>query len=204
MHIPDGFLTLPVALISLAISSVFIALSIRKIRNENLLTSDRISILTSLSAGIFVAQMIAWPLPGGTSLHLVGGGLAGIVMGPWLGIITMSLVLLIQCLLFHDGGITAIGANILSMGIISVLTGYTIYRLLRRFTKHFIAGVIAGWLSLTSAGIVSGTILGASWSSYLPIYIMGVWHIALGIIEGMITGSVISYLNVKAKSVLRW
>ncbi|MEM1983352.1 MAG: energy-coupling factor ABC transporter permease [Sulfolobales archaeon] len=204
MHIPDGFLSPFVAIASLAISVTFLIFSINKIRSRKLLTSDRISIFTSLSAGIFIAQMIAWPIPGGTSLHLVGGALAGIIMGPWLGSISMSLVLLIQCIIFHDGGITALGANILCMGIIAVISGYIAYRILKAFSPQFIAGSIAGWLSLTLAGLACGVILWASWGNPLPIYVMGTWHSILGIIEGVITGSIISYLSIKAGNIWGW
>jgi len=203
VHIPDGFLSLPVALLSLLISAAFLVLSVIKVRSKKLLTSEKVSILTSLSAGVFIAQMIAWPIPGGTSLHLVGGALAGIIMGPWLGIISMSLVLLVQCLIFHDGGITALGANILCMGVVAVLVGYATYRVLTRLVPNFVAGITAGWLSLTLAGTACGIILGVSWGSALPIYVMSVWHAILGVVEGVITGSVISYLH-RVGSILRW
>ncbi len=202
MHVPDGYLSLPVATVSFILSAGFLFLASRRVRRGKLLTNESLPTLTALSAGIFVAQMIAWPIPGGTSLHLVGGALAGIVLGPWLGMLSMSLVLLIQCLVFQDGGITSLGANVLTMGITSVLVGYATFRILRG--KHFVAGAVAGWLSLTVAGFVCGTLLAVSWGSTLPIYVMTSWHALLGVVEGLITGSVIAYLSVKAGTILRW
>lgn len=202
MHIPDGYLSLPTALTSMITTFTIISLAIHKVYRGKSLTHERISLLTALSAGIFVAQMIAWPIPGGTSLHLVGGALAGIVLGPWLGMISMALVLLVQCLLFHDGGITALGANILCMGITAVLSGYTAFKLLKPLVGEFIASVIGGWLSITLAGMMCGVLLSISWGSPLPTYIMAMWHSVLGVLEGLITGSVITYLNVKAPHIL--
>lgn len=113
LHIPDGYLDPYTAIATYIIALSTLALAIAKIRGGARISDRDIARVTTIAAFIFVAQMIAWPIPFGTSLHLVGGALAGILVGPWLGLIAMSIVLLVQCLVFHDGGITALGANIL-------------------------------------------------------------------------------------------
>ncbi|MEM2021026.1 MAG: energy-coupling factor ABC transporter permease [Zestosphaera sp.] len=204
MHIPDGYLSLPVAVGSFIISLTFVVAATRRVSLKQGLSVERVSLMTALSASIFVAQMIAWPIPGGTSLHLIGGALAGIILGPWLGMLSMALVLTVQCLVFHDGGITALGANILNMGVVAVITGYSLFRVLGGGKRPLIAGFVAGWLSLLLAGISCGVELSVSWSSILPVYVMGLWHAFLGIMEGVITGSIIAYLSVKASKLGRW
>lgn len=204
MHIPDGYLSPIVAVLTLFVTACVIFASVRKVSAAGGFTAERVSLLTALSAGIFVAQMIAWPIPGGTSLHLVGGALAGVVLGPWIGVLSMSLVLLVQCLVFHDGGITAFGANVLNMGVVAVLSGYLIFRTLKGVVGPLIAGVVAGWVSLLLAGVACGAELSLSWGSVLPLYVMTSWHGVLGVVEGVITGSVIRYLSVKTPEVMRW
>ena len=125
MHIPDGFLDPVTAAITYVIFIAYMAYAFYK--SKATVDPSKISLVTVLAAGIFAAQMLNWPLPGGTSLHFVGGAMAGILLGPWLGFATMFLVLFIQCIVFHDGGITALGANMLNMAIIDVLVGYLMY-----------------------------------------------------------------------------
>ncbi len=205
MHIPDGYLSPPVAGITLLLTLGVLLIAIRKISSSKEALSEKISLFTALSAGIFVAQMIAWPIPGGTSLHLIGGALIGILIGPWLGILSMALVLLVQCLIFHDGGLTAIGANILNMGVIGVLAGYMVFKIVYRATrKVWLSSFLAGWLSLALAGLMCGIELGISWSSTLPIYVMALWHTVLGLIEGLITSSVVSYIVIKSPKIVGW
>ena len=115
----------------------------------------------------------------------------------------MTLVLVIQCLVFHDGGITALGANVLNMGIIDVLIGYIIYRLAiktlgAKNSSRIVGAFIGGWLGISLAGIACGFEIGIStqfpygWQISVPV--MGIWHAILGIIEGIITALVISYI----------
>lgn len=202
MHIPDGYLSLPVAAATALVAFCVAVLAVRRASGSGGFTGERVSLLTALSAGIFVAQMIAWPIPGGTSLHLIGGALAGVLLGPWLGVLSMALVLFIQCLVFHDGGITALGANVLNMGVVAVISGYLVFRALRRRAGPLVAGVAGGWVSLVLAGVACGAELGLSWGSALPLYIMTSWHAVLGVVEGIITGLVIRYLSVKSPGVV--
>ena len=145
MHIPDGFLDVVTVIITYIALLIYGGYAFRRIKTS--LNPERISLVSILSAGIFAAQMLNWPVPGGTSLHFVGGALAGIMLGPWLGFLTVFLVLLVQCLVFHDGGITAFGANVLNMAIIDVMVGYLIYRtLVKAFGNKDSIQIIAGFL----------------------------------------------------------
>ncbi|MEM2005596.1 MAG: energy-coupling factor ABC transporter permease [Zestosphaera sp.] len=203
MHVPDGYLSPAVAGASLAAVLAVLLLSVRTVSGGGVLDRERMSLFTTLSASIFVAQMLAWPIPGGTSLHLVGGALAGIMLGPWLGTLSMSLVLLVQTFVFHDGGITSIGANVLNMGVIAVLAGYVAFKAVMKLGRRaWLAGFVAGWLSLALAGLACGVELSVSWGSILPTYIMMFWHAVLGLVEGVITGSVVSYLRLKSPGIV--
>jgi cobalt/nickel transport system permease protein len=197
VHIPDGFLDPVTAGVTYLVSIAYAVYAFRRLRAEK----GRVELVTPLAAGIFAAQMLNWPLPGGTSLHFVGGALSGILLGPWLGFLPMFLVLLVQCLLFHDGGITALGANLLNMAIIDVLAGYAVYKLVPQRYKVF-GAFLGGWLGITLAGLACGVEIGVS--SQLPyglavtVPVMAGWHAALGIVEGAITAAVVSYISRRA------
>ena len=197
MHIPDGFLDPVTAGVTYLVSIAYAVYAFRRLRAEK----GRVELVTPLAAGIFAAQMLNWPLPGGTSLHFVGGALSGILLGPWLGFLPMFLVLLVQCLLFHDGGITALGANLLNMAIIDVLAGYAVYKLVPQRYKVF-GAFLGGWLGITLAGLACGVEIGVS--SQLPyglavtVPVMAGWHAALGVVEGAITSAVVSYISRRA------
>ena len=207
MHIPDGFLDLTTIIVTYAGFIVYLVLSLSRVRRgDSILSQQKIPLVSALAAGIFAAQMLNWPIPGGTSLHFVGGALAGILLGPYLGFLAVFLVLLIQCLVFHDGGVTALGANVLNMAIIDVIIGYLCYKMAvsifgdRRGAR--IAGAfIGGWLGITLAGIACGLEIGYSptfpFGVTVTVPIMGSWHALLGIIEGIITAMVVEYLHSK-------
>lgn len=207
MHIPDGFLDPVTASVTYAVFLAYLAYALRRIRSLGLHEPNAIALNSVLAAGIFAAQMLNWPLPGGTSLHFAGGALAGILLGPWLGFMALFLVLLVQCLAFHDGGITALGANVLNMAIIDVLVGYAIYR---AFVKSFgrrrgvscAAAFIGGWLGITLAGIACGLEIGFSpsfpYGVAITVPVMGFWHALLGVIEGIATSLVVAYVLTKS------
>lgn len=214
MHIPDGFLDPYTAIVTYIASLAIVGYAIKR---SNLLDEIVLARVITLSAFIFVAQMIAWPIPGGTSLHLVGGALAGILLGPWLGTLAMAIVLIIQCLVFHDGGITALGANMLNMAIVSVFTGYALYRAVAKLIHsnvkfvRFMAGLLAGWISLALAGTLAGLEIGIaghvlnriSYSLMVSLPSMAMWHTILGVIEGSITGSILSYIGFKYPGMIK-
>ena len=200
MHIPDGFVSVPVAgatgLVSLA--AIFIAFE----RSQEAFGSRRAPILGLTTAFIFAAQMINFPVAGGTSGHLLGGTLAAIVLGsPWAATLAMSTVFVIQAVLFADGGITALGANIFNMGLVGIWVGWLLYQPLQRLLggsrgRLPLAAGIAAAFSVVAASIACAIELAISGTIPLNIGLpaMAGVHILIGIGEGLITGGVLSYL----------
>jgi len=209
MHIPDGFLDPAVIVLTYALLMIYGVFAFKRIRRT--LNTENTPLVSVLSAGIFAAQMLNWPIPGGTSLHFVGGTLAGVMLGPWLGFLTMFIVLVVQCLVFHDGGITALGANSLNMAIIDVLVGYTIYRFTARAFKskgspRMLAAFLGGWLGITIAGVACGLEIGYSqafpYGVSITVPIMAGWHAVLGVIEGTITALTVAYLRKRVPHII--
>lgn len=200
MHIPDGFVSVPVAgatgLVSVA--ALFIAFG----RSQEAFGIRRAPILGLTTAFIFAAQMINFPVAGGTSGHLLGGTLAAIVLGsPWAGMLCIATVLIIQAVLFADGGITALGANILNMAVVGVWVGWVLTQTLQRLLGGskgrlpLAAGIAAG-LSVVVAAIACAIELALSGTAPVAIVLAGMAgvHILIGIGEGIITGGVLTYL----------
>ncbi|MCD6479835.1 energy-coupling factor ABC transporter permease [Candidatus Bathyarchaeota archaeon] len=207
MHIPDGFLDPLTAGVCYIVAVIFIVYSLYRTRAS--INPEIASMASILAAGIFAAQMLNWPLPGGTSLHMVGGALAGILLGPWLGGLVIFIVLLIQCLVFGDGGITALGANVLNMAIVDVLVGYLIYRAIagKGGRPHrWVASFLGGWLGIALAGIVCGLEIGYSpsfpYGVAVTVPVMGLWHLVLGVIEGLITAFIVDYISIRSPSLI--
>lgn len=200
MHIPDGYLDLTIAGAFFILTILVISYSLLKLKQEQLT-----ALFGIISAAIFAAQMLNWPIPGGTSAHFVGGSLAGIMLGPFAGCVSMTIVLTIQTLVFNDGGITAWGANVWNMAVVNVFIGYYIYRAFQKFNR-VIAAFIAGWIGITTAAIFAALQLGLSTSfAYglnVTIPVMGVWHAILGIVEGIITAGVVGYIATRRADLL--
>lgn len=197
MHLPDGFLDAKTALITTGAAVAGVSIALRQARIS---TEQRRKPLLGLAAAfIFAAQMINFPVVGGTSGHLVGGVLTAILLGPSAAILVMTCVLLVQCLLFADGGVTTLGANIFNMGIVSVVGGYFIYRLAMRFVRMeerraaVFSAAFAGWVGTVLASVscagqlaLSGT---APWRVVFPA--MANLHILIGLGEGLATGMIV-------------
>ena len=116
LHIPDGFINAPVSVLFLAISAFFVFLALRGAKNQ---LDEKVAPLAGLAAVfIFAMQMINFPVAAGTSGHLIGGALAAILIGPWAGVLAVTVVLIVQALVFADGGLTAIGLNVFIMAIL--------------------------------------------------------------------------------------
>lgn len=199
VHIPDGFLDLWICVLFYIIMITYFVYAYQK--GISKLNTEGIVWVSNLAAIIFVAQMLNWPLPGGTSLHFVGGALAGIILGPALGFFVLFIILLVQCLVFHDGGITALGANVFNMAIVDVLVGYYTFRFFKdkkwfgEKNSVFLGAFIGGWIGITIAGLVAGFEIGISkqfiYGLEVTLLVMGIWHFILGVIEGIITGLVV-------------
>ncbi|MGQ4914132.1 MAG: energy-coupling factor ABC transporter permease [Candidatus Asgardarchaeia archaeon] len=202
MHIPDGYLDLWIIGVCAIFSILVIAISVIKLKNN--FDDKQISTLAVLTAVVFAAQMINWPVgPGGTTAHLVGGALIAIFMGPFAAVISMAVILLIQALIFNDGGILALGANIFNMGVIDVFVGYLLFiATLRTIRDKKIAvltgSFLAGWLGITTAAFACGVELGLStifpYEIGVSVAVMTIYHALLGLIEGAITAFAVFYV----------
>jgi cobalt/nickel transport system permease protein len=157
MHIPDGYLSPSTYISSYVISAPLFIYGFKKLReNLNEKTLPFISTLTALS---FLIMMINIPIPGGTSGHAVGTAVLSILFNPWIAFISISLVLLIQALIFGDGGITAFAVNSLAMGFVAGWTGYFVYNALKKINKA-VALFTAGWSSAVASSLVIAVVLG--------------------------------------------
>ena len=201
MHVPDGFIN---AQVSAATGIISLGTLWAYIRNAKNLVADKLIALTGMmSALIFVLQMINFPIAAGTSGHLLGGALAVIVLGPSLGVICISIVVVIQSLLFADGGLSALGVNVLNMAIITSLTGWFTITLWKKIFGEsqftLISGsVIAGLLSVvfSSIAFVLEYAIGGTVSVPLGNVLIAMisTHLLIGLGEGIITALIVSLL----------
>jgi cobalt/nickel transport system permease protein len=200
LHIPDGFLSLPVSLFTWIIAIVLIANCLNHVQAEY---KDRtVPLMGVCAAFIFAAQMINFPIPGGTSGHLLGGTLAGVLLGPWAGSLVMMVVFIVQSTLFQDGGLTVLGANIFNMGLIGTFGGYYLYRAIRSaigfnsWKGMAVATVIASWASVMVAALVCALQLALSGTVPLLVSLIAMmsWHLLIGIGEAIITLATVSYI----------
>ena len=196
LHIPDGFLSIVISLICWAITALIIAVAVS--RTNRALGEKQVPLMGVMAAFIFAAQMINFPVAGGTSGHLLGGALAAIVLGPWAAMLVMTAVIAVQALLFQDGGLLVMGANILNMGLLTAAIGYGIYRGVRsrsRGTKLVVAG-IAAWLSVMAGALATSIQLWLSGTSNLQtvvIAMLGV-HALIGFGEALITVAALAFI----------
>lgn len=209
MHIPDGLM----APLILALGWL-LAIPILYIVNRRLngtMDEKNIPLMAVLAAGIFVAQMLNFPIGGGTTGHLVGAALAAILLGPLAGIVVITTILMIQCLLFGDGGLVALGLNIFNMAIIGVLVGWYSYTKIPLKDERF-RTIIASWLSVVIVSLVCAIELAASYSltggdygikASIAFPTMLGYHVLIGIGEGIITTGVIAYLAKTSPEMLK-
>lgn len=197
MHIPDGFLDTKVIITTSLISGGYFFYALRQIHRK--LDDRMIPVMSVLSAFIFAAQMINFPIPGGTSGHLLGGGLATFLVGPVNAFFVISIVLIIQCFFFADGGITALGANVFNMAIVGVWISFLVFRMLKLvLKKEQISMGIASGLAVVISSMFAALQLWASKTvpSFLVVFFaMATWHILIGVGEGVITASAITLIK---------
>jgi cobalt/nickel transport system permease protein len=196
MHIPDGFLNLKTAAATGVLAATGLGLALRQARQS--VPARRVPLLGLSAAFVFAAQMLNFPVAGGTSGHLIGGVLTAALLGPSAAVIVISAVLIVQCFLFADGGMTALGANIFNMALVGGVGGWAVYYLLSRAVKglfgRIFAAVLAAWVSTVVASIACAGELAASgtiqWSVAFPA--MAGVHMLIGIGEGAITALVLA------------
>ncbi len=192
MHIPDGFLSAVLALILWGITVIVIAIALKRTRAS--LGERQAPLMGVLAAAIFAGQMLNFAVAGGTSGHLMGAALATILLGPWPAILVMTVVVGVQALIFQDGGLLVLGANIFNMGIIGVAVSYFVYSTARRLLPDtrlglLASGFTAGWSSIFLAALAVALQLAVSGMApaNLTIPAMGGIHALIGIGEGLIT-----------------
>jgi cobalt/nickel transport system permease protein len=191
MHLPDGFLDTKTVLTTAGLAAVGVAIALRRVRAT--LPPRRVPLLGLAAAFIFAAQMVNFPVAGGTSGHLLGGVLAAVLLGPSAAVLVMSAVLIVQSLMFADGGILALGANVTNMGLVGAVGGYGLYRPVARALggeRGRLAGAaFAAWGATVLAAIAAAGELAlsgvAAWSLVLPA--MAGVHMLIGIGEAAIT-----------------
>ncbi len=207
LHIPDGFLSLGVSLVCWVLAIIGIGLALK--RSSESIGERQVPLMGVLSAFIFAAQMLNFTVAGGTSGHLVGGALAAIMLGPWAGILTMTTVVAIQALLFQDGGLLVMGANILNMAILSTLVAYGVYRgmtVLARGRRWGLlgGGFVAAWASVVVSAVATATQLAFSGTSPLAVALpaMAGVHVLIGIGEGLITVGALTFVAAARRDLL--
>ncbi len=199
MHIPDGFLDARVAITTGIFSATGLGTALRHLGRH--LQSRQIPLIGLTAAFIFVAQMINFPIAGGTSGHLIGAALTVVLLGPSAAIIVMSSVLIIQALIFADGGLLSLGANVLTMALAAPVCAYGIYRLVYRFLRghrgQLIAASLAAWISTVVASVFCAGELALShtapWNLVFPA--MAGIHSLIGIGESLITMLVLAAIR---------
>jgi cobalt/nickel transport system permease protein len=207
MHIPDGFLSPGVYIICWAITVVAVGLALQRTGRE--LGERQIPLMGVLAAFIFAAQMLNFPVAGGTSGHLIGGALAAILLGPWAAILVMTSVVGLQALLFQDGGLLVLGANIVNMAVISSIAGYATFTAVRRLVADERLGTLVGgfagaWLSVMLAAAATALQLALSGTSDFSVAMpamLGV-HALIGVGEGLITAGALAFVMATRRDLL--
>ena len=197
MHIPDGFISTPVAAVGIAVAAGSVAYAVKATNKK--MGEKQIPLMGVLAAFIFAAQMLNFPVAGGTSGHLIGAALAAILLGPWAGVLIMTCVLIVQSLIFQDGGLLALGANIFNMGVVPCFVGYYLYRGIASLFRKRKLGIMVGsglaaWFIVVIASVACAVELAISGTVPLGVALpaMAGVHALIGIGEGLITAAVLS------------
>ena len=205
MHIPDGFIPITQCIVYYIILIVALYFSVRWARNN--LDEKLIPLLAVLAAGIFAIMSMNMPIPFGTSGHMVGGALVAIVfLAPEAAVLVFTVVLLIQALIFGDGGITALGANVLNMAIIGGFVGLYTFKGLKGFVGNYAAAGIGAWLATVMAALACAIEMGIAGTFPMNIGIpsMVLYHFFIWIIEAVLTVIVLVALDKFRPDLLAW
>lgn len=211
MHIPDGYLSPQTYIPLYGVAVAFWGVALKKLKKQ--LTARQVPYLSMAAAFSFLIMMFNIPIPGGTTGHAVGGAIIAILLGPWTAVIAVSVVLIIQAIVFGDGGITAIGANCFDMAIVLPFVSYWVFKLLngknREGARLYIASFLAGWSGLVVAAAVAGFLFGiqpliATSANGAPLYapyplavalpaMVGEHALVFGVVEGAVTALLLKY-----------
>lgn len=199
MHIPDGFINGATSLGAGVLAAGGLGAALRQ--GNRALKDRQIPLAGLVAAFVFALQMLNFPVAAGTSGHLLGGALAAVLLGPWMGVVVVSVVVIVQALLFADGGISALGLNIINMGLLTAISGWAAFRLLmavlpKRSGSVVGSSIVAAWLSVvvSSLGFVAAYALGGAGQAPIGTVLgaMSGVHALIGIGEGLITGAIIA------------
>ncbi|KAF0106427.1 MAG: cobalt/nickel transport system permease protein [Anaerolineaceae bacterium] len=199
MHIPDGFLSTLVSIVLWVISAISVAYALRRVGKD--LGERQAPLMGVLAAAIFAGQMLNFTVAGGTSGHLLGAAIATILLGPWAAVIVMTTVVSVQALIFQDGGLLALGANLFNMAVVGVAVSYFVYTSIQKLARGkswgvFVVGALAAWFSIVIASLAAALELALSGTSPANIAVpaMGGIHMLIGVGEGLITVGALTFL----------
>ncbi|MGB7819004.1 MAG: energy-coupling factor ABC transporter permease [Ornithinibacter sp.] len=194
MHVPDGFLDAQTSLTTAVVAGGLVVASLSGARRE---LDDRTAPLAGLVAVfVFAAQMLNFPLGAGTSGHLIGATLAAVLVGPWTATLCLTVVLTVQALLFADGGVSALGTNVLLMGVVAVWVGWAAFRavlalLPRRLASVPLAAAVGAFLSVPAAALAFVALYAVGGAAPIPLDALTTamvgWHAFIGLGEALIT-----------------
>lgn len=208
MHIPDGFLSIQVSIFLWLVTILVVGYALKRVSAD--MGERQVPVMGVLAAAIFAGQMLNFAVAGGTSGHLIGAAIATIILGPWAAVLVLTCVISIQALLFQDGGLLVLGANIINMGVIGVSVSYMVYRSTLRLTGGrswgiFVGGFAAAWCSVEVSALGTALELALSGTSPANIAIpaMGGIHALIGIGEGLITVGALVFLNASRSDLLK-
>jgi cobalt/nickel transport system permease protein len=201
MHVPDGFLSAPVAVTTWTVAAGGLAVALRQERRDA--ARFPAGVLGALAAFVFAAQMVNVPVAPGTSGHLVGATLVALVVGPWRALVVMAVVLAAQATLFQDGGFTSYGANLIDMGLAGAFVGFAVATFVARAMRG-LRGVLVGGIAGAFVATLCGAVLTSLWLALSGLYPLGgilplmlVSHSAIGVLESALTAGILATL-------LRW
>ena len=205
MHIPDGFIPISQCIIYYVILIIALYFSVKWARNN--LDEKHIPLIAVLAAGIFAIMSMNMPIPFGTSGHMVGGALVAIVfLAPEASVLVFTVVLLVQALIFGDGGITTLGANVLNMAIVGGFVGLYTFKGLEKPIGKYAASGVAAWLATVLAALACAIEMGIAGTFPMNIGIpsMLLYHVFIGIIEAVLTVIVLMALDKFRPDLLAW
>ena len=201
MHVPDGFIDAPTSVATAVVAAGALAVCLRGARRE---LDDRVAPLAGLVAVfVFAAQMVTFPVGAGTSGHLLGGALAAVLVGPRTATVCLTVVVAVQALLFADGGVSALGTNVLLLAVVGPWVGYAVFAGARavlpsRPASVPVAAATGAWASVVVAALVFVGLYAVGGAAPVPldalVAAMGTWHLVIGLGEAAITFLVVSTL----------
>jgi cobalt/nickel transport system permease protein len=200
MHIPDGFLSLIICVVLWIVALAFLVVAFW--RANRTLDEKRVPLMATLTAMFFAAQMMNYPIIGGTTAHLLGAPVLAITLGPFAGLIAMTIILTIQALFFGDGGILSFGANVFNMGIIATFIPFAVFAAVWKISPKrqgmIVGGFLGSFLGDLCAAIAAGLELGFSstfpYGPVIAVAAMAVHHSIIGVIEGVATVTILLVL----------